>query len=81
MIKIKINIYYFFVSLCIGIFLVYITAPKPRVVVKYPNLSNYKELTYVDDSGVCYKYEPVEVDCNKENIDLPEDFEFKVEKK
>jgi hypothetical protein len=77
---IKINIYYFFISLCIGFFLVYVTAPKPKIVVKYPNLTNYEDLTYVDDAGVCYKYKPVEVDCNKENIELPEDFNFQIDK-
>jgi hypothetical protein len=78
---IKINLYYFFISLCVGFFLVYITVPKPKVIIKYPNLDNYNDLTYVDDSGVCYKYKPVEVDCNKQNILLPEEFTFILEKK
>ena len=73
---IKINLYYFFISLCFGFFLVYITSPKPKIVVKYPNLKNYKELTYVDEKGVCYKYKPVEVKCGTNNMILPEEFVF-----
>tara|TARA_B100000902_G_C26581964_1_gene561621 strand:- start:8 stop:256 length:249 start_codon:yes stop_codon:yes gene_type:complete len=80
MIKININIYYFFLSLCIGFLIVYVTNPKPRIIVKYPNMNNYKDLVYIDDSGVCYKYRPEEVDCNKENIELPEDFKVKFDR-
>ena len=73
---IKINLYYFFISLCFGFFLVYITTPKPKVIVKYPNLKNYNKLTYVDDNGVCYKYKPIEVKSKTYNVVLPEEFVF-----
>ena len=51
----------FIVSLGIGIFLAYIMHPGPTIVYKYPNLSNVGKVTYVDDTGVCYKYHSTEV--------------------
>lgn len=70
---IKVDIFYFFISLFIGFFLVYITSPKPKVIVKYPTVKNAGKILYKDDSGVCYKYRAVEVDCNNNNIILEEE--------
>ena len=70
---IKVDIFYFFISLFIGFFLVYITSPKPKVIVKYPTVKNAGKILYEDESGVCYKYRAVEVDCNNNNIILEEE--------
>ena len=69
---IKVDIFYFFISLFIGFFLVYITSPKPKVIVKYPTVKNAGKILYEDDNGVCYKYRAIEVDCNNNNIVLEE---------
>lgn len=60
----------FFVTLCIGIFYVYITTPQPIVVIKYPTPDNAGKIKYVDDAGVCYKYslEPVSCPADKGSI-------------
>lgn len=55
---------YFFLGLCLGIYYVYITAPEPKVIIKYPTPQNAGKITYVDDSNVCYKYNTKEVPCN-----------------
>jgi len=70
---IKIDIFYFFISVFFGFFLVYITSPKPKVLIKYPTLKNAGKILYEDDKGVCYKYKAVEVDCNNQNIILEEE--------
>ena len=59
----KIDLSYFFLTLFLGIFIVYVTAPKPRVVIKNPTPSNAGKITYVDDNGVCYKYQKKEIMC------------------
>lgn len=69
---IKVDIFYFFISLFIGFFLVYITSPKPQVIVKYPTVKNAGKILYEDDNGVCYKYRAVEVDCKNHNLILDE---------
>ena len=51
----------FFVALGIGIFLAYILNPNPTIVHKYPTPDNSKDITYVDDESVCYKYQTEEV--------------------
>ena len=70
---IKIDIFYLFISLFIGFFLVYITSPKPTVIVKYPTVKNAGKILYEDNNGVCYKYKAVEVNCKNNNIILEEE--------
>ena len=63
-----INPIIFFVALGLGIFLVYIVNPKPKIVYKYPTPENAAKITYVDDEGVCYKY-------NHEEVSSPQQIE------
>lgn len=51
----------FFIALGIGIFLAYILNPAPKIVHKYPTPDNSKNVTYVDDESVCYKYKSQEI--------------------
>ena len=60
----KIDVFYIFVGLCVGFFVVYITSPAPKVVIKYPTLENIKDTTYIDEKGQCYKYYSQEIKCN-----------------
>ena len=55
--------FYFIVSFAFGIFLSYIFTPKPKIVIKYPTPQNAGKITYVDDGGVCYRYEAIETKC------------------
>lgn len=59
------------IGFVVGILLVYITQAKPKVVIKYPTPDNAGKVTYLDDSGVCYKYKSTEVSCplNKDNVE------------
>jgi len=64
----KIITFYVFVGLFIGFLFVYIFKPKPIVIVsesnKYePNLNNAGKVTYLDDNGVCYKYDKIKIKC------------------
>lgn len=55
--------YYFILAFSFGVFLSYIFTPKPKIIIKYPTPQNSGKITYMDDGGVCYRYEAIEVDC------------------
>ncbi len=60
---IKINLFIFALSLFVGLFLVYITSPKPKIILKYPNLKNVNNLNFVDENNNCVKFSAKEVTC------------------
>ena len=60
---VKINLFIFALSLFIGLFLVYVTSPKPRIILKYPNLKNVNNLNFVDENNNCVKFSAKEVTC------------------
>ena len=62
---IKIDIMVFSISLFIGFFLVYITAPKPHIIIKNPTLNNVHDTIYIDDNNKCYKYVAKSIECSK----------------
>jgi hypothetical protein len=55
--------FYFILSFSLGVFLSYIFTPKPQIIIKYPTPQNAGKITYMDDGGVCYRYEAIEVNC------------------
>ena len=54
---------YFFASLAIGLFLVYMFHPTPEVVVKFPSPYNAGKVTYHDNHDSCYQYKANMVEC------------------
>ena len=60
---VKINLFIFALSLFVGLFLVYITSPKPKIILKYPNLKNVNNLNFVDENNNCVKFSAKEVSC------------------
>ncbi len=48
-----INIELLFISIIIGICIIYMYSPKPEIILKMPNEKNI----YIDTNNVCYKYE------------------------
>lgn len=69
-----INCKYFFISLCLGLFFVYIFSKQPEIILKYPTPETENNLIYQDKNDICYKYKSKEVKCgeNSKNIDLQE---------
>jgi len=61
--NINIHILYLIVSVFVGFYFIYINAPKPKYIIKYPNNDNIDNTIYVDDNGVCYKYTINEEKC------------------
>lgn len=65
----QINLFYFLVSLFIGLLIVYSFSPKPEIIYKYPTPENCKKNIYKDLSNNCYKFISQEVDCpNNSNL-------------
>lgn len=53
----------FLLSLGIGFLAVYIMAPEPTVIVRYPTPQNAGQEIYEDKAGQCYKYDVKTVEC------------------
>jgi len=68
----KINPIVFFLSLCVGLFICYITTPSPDIIYKYPTPENLKLLTYIDEASNCYKYSAKKIPCPKNEKDIKE---------
>lgn len=61
----KVELIYFLVAMFVTMFTLFVFAPKPEVVVKYPDIKEEISNVYVDDKGVCYRYHRVEIDDTK----------------
>jgi hypothetical protein len=57
----------FLIALGVGIFIAYVLLPNPTTIYKYPTPDNAGKVTYIDDTGVCYKYRATEVSPNDDN--------------
>jgi hypothetical protein len=54
---------WFIAAFALGMLAVYVTAPPPEIIVKFPSPYNVGKVTYKDKSGECYKYAAERVDC------------------
>jgi hypothetical protein len=68
----RFNIFAFIIAFSIGILYVYISTPKPVVIIKYPTPYNANKIVYRNpNSEMCYKYEVEEVKCSQNTIEQP----------
>ena len=65
-----IDSYYFLISLCTGIFFVYILSHQPQVIMRFPTPENEDILTFKDKNDVCYKYKSKEITCSSGAKDI-----------
>ena len=66
------NFLAFIIAFAIGIFYVYISTPKPHVVIKYPTPYNADKIVYKHyDTNTCYKYKVEEVKPVDNAIEQP----------
>ena len=59
-----INFKIFIISLAIGLFYVYLTAPDKKVIFVYPTPDNTDDIQYKDKADNCHKYRVTEVSCS-----------------
>lgn len=65
------NFFAFIISFAIGILFVYLSAPKQKIFIKYPNPYNIDKIVYRNENDLCYKYKAEEVKCNTYAIEQP----------
>lgn len=60
----------FFISLVIGLFIVYISSPEKNVIVVYPTPDNYNTYQYKDNANNCFLIKQNRMPCptNKKDI-------------
>lgn len=52
----------FIIAFAIGLFFVYVSAPKKQTIFVYPTPDNHKDILYKDRSGMCFSFKPVETE-------------------
>lgn len=67
----RFNFLAFLIAFTIGILFVYLSAPKQKIIIKYPNPYNSDKIVYRSDDDVCYKYKAEKIDCNSNAIEQP----------
>lgn len=68
----KLNNFYFIISFCIGIFIVYVITPFPEIVYTFPTPDNVNDTIYNSNkNGSCYKFKATEVACDKNTKKTP----------
>jgi hypothetical protein len=58
-----INVPLFIASLSFGLFLVYITSPRPDIIYVYPTPDNLDKIQYKDHADNCFGFKSTEVSC------------------
>lgn len=53
----------FILSLSVGIFLVYISAPPSQIIYVYPNPDNEDKIMFKDKVDNCFRFTSTEVKC------------------
>lgn len=61
---------FFLLSLFVGLVYTYMTAPEPKVVIKYPTPFNIRHTVYRDQLGTCYKYKIKEIPCPHNSTEI-----------
>ena len=54
---------WFFAGFAIGILYIYISTPKPKIIIKHPTPDNAGKVVYHDNEQNCYKYMAEEIKC------------------
>ncbi len=67
----KFNFIAFFCAFAFGIFFVYLSAPKQKIIIKYPTPYNSNKIVYKNENDFCYKYDVTEVKCTDKAINQP----------
>lgn len=57
----KIEPIYFLMSMFITILILYLVGPEPKIVIRYPNITQKLSDVYVDNKGVLYKYNRIKL--------------------
>lgn len=67
-----VNVPLFLISLAIGLFIVYITVPQPRVIHVYPTPDNVNNLQFKDYTDTCFTFDIEKVKCPENSKEIKE---------
>lgn len=67
LIKEVFNPYFFIYGLGLGIIIVLIFKPQPKVLIQYPTPFNAGKITFKDNLNQCYKFKAIRTQCGKKN--------------
>jgi hypothetical protein len=59
----KIHPLYFFAAFAIGMLVVYLTKPRPELIVKFPTPQNAENIIYKTDDDTCFKFMASKESC------------------
>jgi len=72
----------FIISLAIGMFFVYISAPEKQVLYIYPNPDNVDKFLFKDKGDTCYKFTANELKCpDRESLIMKYPIQSKIDEK
>lgn len=71
----RLNPLAFALALGVGLMIVYITAPRPRRVLRFPSPLNAGKTVYKDARKGCYVYQPEKVPCDETALVPPSEDE------
>ena len=60
----------FFLSFIIGLIFIYFLGPEQKTIYIYPNLQNYMNVQYKDNSDQCFEFKPVAITCPMNPLDI-----------
>lgn len=63
--------FYLILSMFVAFSVLYLISPKPKIIIKQPNINDSVSGLYVDDNKVCYRYKRTEIKCqiDKKNVE------------
>lgn len=61
--NIRVELLFIIIGFLLGLFIIHLTTPPPKIVIKYPTIDNIEHTTYVDENGQCYRYIAKEIKC------------------
>ena len=61
--KFNFHILAFLGAFTIGMIYIYISTPKPKIIIKYPNPYNCGKIVYRDKSDTCFVFKAKKVTC------------------
>ena len=64
----EILVVYFLLAILCSFIVLYIISPEPKIIVKYPKVTDNVSGLYVDDNDVCYRYHREEIKCSATTI-------------
>ena len=65
-----INVKIFIITLALGLFFNYVTAPIPKIIHIYPTPENYNKIQLMDKSKTCFGIQQTEVLCPVDDNDI-----------